>query len=44
MPLANLMEWDITKGLPDSFKENKYDFIVSTYALHHMADEEKVNL
>lgn len=42
MPLANLMEWDISKGLPDSFKVNKYDFIVSTYAVHHIADEEKV--
>lgn len=42
MPLANLMEWDISKGLPDSFKDNKYDAIVSTYALHHLSDEEKV--
>ena len=42
MPLANLMEWDISKGLPDSFKDNKYDFIVSTYTLHHLTDEEKV--
>jgi len=42
MPLANLLEGDISKGLPDSFKVNKYDFIVSTYTLHHLADEEKV--
>jgi putative AdoMet-dependent methyltransferase len=42
MPIANLMEWDISKGLPNSYKFNKYDSIVSTYALHHLADEEKV--
>lgn len=42
MPQANLMEWDISKGLPDFFKGHKYDSIVSTYALHHLMDEEKV--
>ena len=36
MPMANLVEWDITKGFPDSFEVNKYDFIISTYALHHI--------
>ncbi len=42
MPLADLKEWDISKGLPDSFKKNKYDAIVSTYALHHLTDEAKI--
>ena len=42
MPMANLVECDITKGFPDSFEVNKYDFIISTYALHHIADEEKI--
>lgn len=42
MPTAHLMEWDISKGFPDSFKNNKYDFIISTYALHHLSDEEKI--
>ncbi|WP_255473050.1 trans-aconitate 2-methyltransferase [Rummeliibacillus sp. SL167] len=44
MPQVNLMEWDISKGLPDFFKGHKYDSIVSTYALHHLIDEEKVLL
>ncbi|GAM13164.1 class I SAM-dependent methyltransferase [Mesobacillus selenatarsenatis] len=43
MPNANLIEWDIVKGLPDEIKMKKYDYIVSTYALHHLTDEEKVS-
>ncbi|TFE01520.1 class I SAM-dependent methyltransferase [Jeotgalibacillus salarius] len=42
MPAANLMEWDIVNGLPAALQEKKYDFIVSTYALHHLNDEEKI--
>lgn len=40
--MANLMEWDISNGLPDYVKEKKYDSIISTYTLHHLADEDKV--
>ncbi|WP_079508627.1 class I SAM-dependent methyltransferase [Mesobacillus jeotgali] len=42
MPNANLIEWDITGGLPSEINTKKYDFIVSTYALHHLTDVEKV--
>lgn len=42
MPQANLMEWDISKGVPHFLKENTYDSILSTYALHHLTDNEKV--
>lgn len=42
MPDAQLLEWDITKGLPTEIIQNKYDSIVSTYTLHHLTDEEKV--
>ncbi len=41
MPKANLVEWDITNGLPEDIQEKKYDYIISTYALHHLTDEEK---
>ena len=41
MPQANLVEWDISNGLPAALNENKYDAIISTYALHHLEDEEK---
>lgn len=42
MPLANLMEWDITNGVPDFVQDKKYDFIISTYTLHHLPDQDKV--
>ncbi|WP_397538380.1 class I SAM-dependent methyltransferase [Rummeliibacillus pycnus] len=43
MPTARLMEWDISKGFPISLKNNKYDFIISTYTLHHLSNEEKIS-
>ena len=42
MPSAHLMEWDISNGLPNKIKTNKYDSIISTYTLHHLTDEEKI--
>lgn len=42
MPYATLIEWDLTNGLPEHFNQKEYDFIISTYALHHISDEEKV--
>ena len=42
MPKANLMEWDISKGIHPEISENKYDFIVSTYTLHHLTDKAKI--
>ncbi|CQR46821.1 putative methyltransferase [Paraliobacillus sp. PM-2] len=42
MPDANLIEWDISNGLPLEIKRNKYDSIISTYALHHLEDKEKI--
>ncbi|KOP69751.1 SAM-dependent methyltransferase [Lysinibacillus sp. FJAT-14745] len=42
MPDANLMEWDLAKGLPTELLHQKYDAIISTYALHHFSDEMKV--
>ncbi|MBY0122005.1 class I SAM-dependent methyltransferase [Bacillus sp. S/N-304-OC-R1] len=42
MPSANLLEWDITNGVPPEFQQYQYDSIVSTYALHHLTDKDKV--
>lgn len=42
MHSANLIEWDFSKGLPEELRLKKYDFIVSTYALHHLTDDFKV--
>jgi len=42
MPKAKFHEFDFTKGLPAEVLSQKYDFIVSTYALHHLTDDEKI--
>ena len=42
MPLASLIKYDFSKGLPDEIKDNSFEYIISTYAMHHLEDEEKV--
>ena len=42
MPLAKLFQYDFSKGLPEEIKNLKFDYIISTYAIHHLDDEEKV--
>lgn len=42
MPDALLINWDFIKGLPDEIKNHKFDYIISTYAIHHLTDEEKI--
>ncbi|RPI83310.1 MAG: class I SAM-dependent methyltransferase, partial [Chloroflexi bacterium] len=42
MPEARLIEWDISNGLPEELSGEKFDFIISTYAMHHIPDPEKV--
>ncbi len=41
MPFASLIKYDFSKGLPVEIKNNSFDYIISTYALHHLDDEEK---
>ncbi|MDN7242383.1 class I SAM-dependent methyltransferase [Planococcus sp. N028] len=42
MPEATLIEWDIADGLPNLLKEKRYGSIISTYALHHLPDGNKI--
>lgn len=42
MPLAKLFEYDFSKGLPKELEGVKFDYIISTYAIHHLEDKEKV--
>lgn len=42
MPNANLICYDFTKGLPEELKGKSYDWIISTYAIHHLTDNEKL--
>lgn len=42
MPQATLLQHDFKQGLPEVFKEEKFDYIVCTYALHHLEDDQKI--
>lgn len=41
MPKAHLVCADISQGFPAVLAEEKFDAILSTYALHHLTDEQK---
>lgn len=42
MPLARLVRFDIQNGLPEHINKEKFDIIISTYALHHLPDTNKI--
>lgn len=41
MPQARLICADFSKGLPVDLNDEKFDFIVSTYAFHHILERQK---
>jgi putative AdoMet-dependent methyltransferase len=43
MPDADLFQWDFTHGVPSVLEGCGFDFIVSTYAMHHLSDEAKID-
>ncbi|MBE6048020.1 MAG: class I SAM-dependent methyltransferase [Clostridium sp.] len=42
MPNAELYQGDFSKGLVPELVAQKYDYIVGTYSLHHLTDNQKV--
>ncbi len=42
MPEAHLYQADFSKGLAEPLRHQSYDFIVATYSLHHLTDDQKV--
>ena len=42
MPEALLINCDFNKGLPDEITDHRFDFIISTYAIHHLKGETKL--
>ena len=42
MPGAHLFQGDFTQGLAEPLLARSYDFIVATYSLHHLTDEQKI--
>ena len=43
MPHAKLYFKDFSRGLDEALLTNKYDAIIATYSLHHLADEDKID-
>lgn len=43
MSNAHLYQGDFTQGLVEPLLAQRYDFIVATYSLHHLTDEQKVS-
>ena len=43
MPNANLIQHDFSTGYPSALKEKTFDFIISTYAIHHLSTQQKIN-
>ena len=43
MPNAHLYQGDFSQGLVEPLMTRNYDFIVATYSLHHLTDEQKVS-
>ncbi|MDO4317607.1 MAG: class I SAM-dependent methyltransferase [Lachnospiraceae bacterium] len=41
MPNAVLLCHDFSKGFPSELEDEKFDFIICTYAIHHLTEEEK---
>lgn len=42
MPNARLFQGDFSQGLVEPLLHNTYDFIIATYSLHHLTDDNKV--
>ena len=41
MPNAHLYQGDFTQGLVKPLLQHNYDFIIATYSLHHLSEEQK---
>lgn len=44
MPAATLIRHDFAEGLPRALEGQRFDAVVSTYAMHHVPDARKVEL
>lgn len=42
MPRAHLYQGDFTLGLAEPLRQRRYDFIIATYSLHHLKDQQKI--
>lgn len=43
MPNATFYQLDFNDDLPNGLKQEKFDYIISTYAFHHLDDNKKID-
>ncbi len=44
MPRATLIQHDIKNGLPGELDGSRFDYVISSYALHHIDDSGKIEM
>ena len=44
MPNGVIEEFNFNNGLPERFKKIQFNYIISSYSLHHLNNSEKINL
>lgn len=44
MPNATFLCYDLSQGLPEELHGQTFDYVVSSYAMHHFPDEHKADL
>lgn len=44
MPEARFYQQDLTQGMSEALKGEQFDYIISSYALHHLSNSQKLNL
>lgn len=42
MPKAKFIQWDFNLGIPSELKDKKFNYIISSYAIHHLNDDKKL--
>lgn len=43
MPKGQFICHDFSKGMPNEFEQMKFNYIISSYAIHHLEDDEKMD-
>ncbi|HBM75839.1 MAG TPA: SAM-dependent methyltransferase [Clostridiaceae bacterium] len=44
MPEGKFIQWDFNLGLPPEFGPEKFNYIISSYAFHHLSNSKKISL
>ncbi|MGX4600070.1 class I SAM-dependent methyltransferase [Faecalimicrobium sp. JNUCC 81] len=42
MPNGKFIKWDFSLGIPSQLEKERFDYIISSYAIHHLDNDKKV--